>query len=148
MKPDEFIAAIAPSAQSAAKETGVLASVSIAQAALESGWGVHAPAFNLFGIKADKSWPGPVSYQVTTEVVRGHRQTITAAFRSYPNWSASIADHAKFLKENPRYMPCFSCTTAEGFATMLQRCGYSTDPNYAASLSALIRQHKLTQFDV
>lgn len=147
MTPDDFIARVSPGAQAAAKESGVLASVSIAQGALESGWGAHAPGNNLFGIKADKSWHGPVNYRSTTEVIAGKRTTITAAFRAYPSWAESIADHAAFIKRNPRYAKCFSCSTPELFAVELQKAGYATDPVYAVVLSRLIRQHNLSRFD-
>ncbi len=40
-----------PHALAAQALTGVPASVSLAQAALESGWGRHAPGHNFFGIK-------------------------------------------------------------------------------------------------
>ena len=56
MKPQEFISKVAMAAQYAAQQTGVPASISIAQAALESGWGesgLTKAGNNLFGIKAD-----------------------------------------------------------------------------------------------
>ena len=148
MTPEQFIPLVAPGAQAAAKLTGVRASVSVAQAALESAWGSQAPGNNLFGIKADKSWIGSVNYQLTQEVIAGKRTTITSAFRSYPDWAASIADHAKFIRSNPRYGLCFTCKTAEGFASGLQSAGYATDPHYAESLIALIHEHGLDKFDV
>lgn len=147
MRPAEFIAAIAQAARAVAKTTGVPASVSIAQAALESGWGGHCPGNNLFGIKADAAWHGPVTEQTTAEVIRGRRIAVIAKFRAYPDWQASIEDHAGFIKSNPRYAACFACETAEGFATGLQQAGYATDPHYAGLLTSLMRQYDLDQFD-
>ena len=60
-KTDNFIGRIAPLAVEDMKKTGVLASLTIAQAILESGWGESTLAKNynnLFGIKADSSWKG------------------------------------------------------------------------------------------
>jgi flagellum-specific peptidoglycan hydrolase FlgJ len=34
------------------------------------------------------------------------------------------------------------------FAQHLQICGYSTNPNYASSLMALVKEYDLTQYDV
>ncbi|MFA5385294.1 MAG: glucosaminidase domain-containing protein [Eubacteriales bacterium] len=59
MKPDEFIAALLPGVQNLQKKTGLFSSLTLAQAALETGWGKFIPADkdtgkvsnNLFGIK-------------------------------------------------------------------------------------------------
>lgn len=148
MKPQDFIAQVAPGAQAAMAKTRVPASVSIAQAALESGWGEHAPGNNLFGIKADPSWHGGVSIKRTHEVVKGKTITITAAFRAYPDWAASITDHATFLSTNPRYRPAFAhADDGDDFAWQLQACGYATDPDYGKKLAALIDYHDLLTFD-
>jgi flagellum-specific peptidoglycan hydrolase FlgJ len=48
----DFIASIAPAAQASEKKYGVPASVTIAQAILESAWGKRAIGNNYFGIKA------------------------------------------------------------------------------------------------
>lgn len=148
MTPDEFIPLITAGAQAAMKATQVPASVTIAQAALESGWGAHAPGKNLFGIKADPSWTGPVTTNETTEFVQGKRTTITARFRAYPDWSGSIIDHAQFLAENPRYAPAFEHSDdGESFAAALAQCGYATDPDYGKKLVSIILWHSLLRLD-
>lgn len=148
MTPDDFIKAISPAAVASMLKTRVPASVTLAQAAFESGWGREAPGDNLFGIKADSSWKGPTVMVDTHEVVNGHRIPITAPFRAYPDWFGSIEDHALFLLDNPRYAKAFAYAgDAEAFATALQACGYATDPHYAAGLIKLIRGHKLAVFD-
>lgn len=148
MKPTEFIAAVAPGAQAAMTKTRVPASVSIAQAALESGWGVHAPGNNLFGIKADRAWKGPITTKKTSEVVNGETVVITARFRAYPDWAASIADHAAFLVANPRYKPAFQrAEDGDDFAWAIAQAGYATDPDYGRKLTSLINYHDLLAFD-
>lgn len=145
--PAGFIAAIAPAAQACAKRTGVPASVTVAQAALESSWGRRAPGMNLFGIKADASWRGPVTSQVTHEVVDGETITITARFRAYSDWQGSINDHAAFLTGNPRYRPAFAFKDGPSFARAIAKAGYATDPLYADKLIAIMSTRGLGALD-
>jgi flagellum-specific peptidoglycan hydrolase FlgJ len=148
MTPQDFIAAISPAAKTSALITKIPASFTIAQAALESAWGAHCPGFNLFGIKADPSWHGPVTSQVTHEVVKGQTIEITANFRAYPDWLGSINDHAQFLLTNPRYQPAFAYTTGALFAQAVAAAGYATDPLYAQKITSIIRAHGLASLDV
>lgn len=148
MNPQDFIAAISPAAVMSAKTTKIPASFTIAQAALESSWGARAPGMNLFGIKADPSWKGPVTSQVTHEVVNGKTITITAKFRAYSDWLGSISDHAQFLLTNPRYKPAFAYTSGTTFAMAIAAAGYATDPNYATKIIAIIKAHNLSKLDI
>lgn len=145
--PAGFIAAIAPAAQACAKRTGVPASVTVAQAALESSWGRRAPGMNLFGIKADASWRGPMTSQVTHEVVGGQSVQITARFRAYDTWQGSIDDHAAFLTGNPRYRPAFEFKDGPSFARAIAKAGYATDPLYADKLIAIMSTRGLGALD-
>lgn len=151
MTPKDFIAAIGPAAQESAHITGIPASFSIAQAALESGWGesqLARDAFNLFGVKADKAWKGNVLYLPTKEFIDGKWVSITASWRKYAGWLDAINDHARFLLLNPRYKLAFTGhRTGEDFARMIQACGYATDPRYAEKVCQIIRQYKLDQYD-
>ncbi|WP_081067361.1 glycoside hydrolase family 73 protein [Burkholderia cepacia] len=146
--PAAFIEAIAPAARDCMRRTRVPASVTVAQAALESSWGKRTPGFNLFGIKADSSWHGPTTADVTHEVVHGQRITITAHFRAYDDWQGSIDDHAAFLTDNPRYATAFACTSGPAFAKTIAEAGYATDPQYADKLIAIMNAHHLAEFDV
>ncbi|MDN7879325.1 glycoside hydrolase family 73 protein [Burkholderia aenigmatica] len=145
--PAGFIAAIAPAAQSCAKRTGVPASVTVAQAALESSWGKRAPGMNLFGIKADAAWHGPVTSQVTHEVENGQTITITANFRAYSTWQGSIDDHAAFLTGNPRYRPAFAFKDGPSFARAIAAAGYATDLEYAEKLISIMNARGLCALD-
>ena len=97
-----FINQIAPGAQTAMKQHGILASLTIAQAALESGWGGHTyGANNLFGIKAN-GWPGrTVLISTREQAADGSYYTIKALFRAYDSWAQSVDDHALFLVKKP-----------------------------------------------
>ncbi|MEX3691898.1 glycoside hydrolase family 73 protein [Paraburkholderia sp. BR14263] len=147
MTPAQFIAAIAAAARTSMASTKIPASFTVAQAALESCWGAHAPGFNLFGIKADPSWHGPVTIQTTHEVVSGRTIEIQAKFRAYSGWLGSIADHARFLTDNPRYRPAFGAASGVRFASAVAAAGYATDPLYAAKIAAVINAHNLESLD-
>lgn len=147
MTPDQFIPLVAPGAQSSHAVLGILASVTIAQAAVESGWGAHAPGNNLFGIKAIGGWDGPTTGSIATQEDNGGAHVEQAEFRAYPDWSASIADHSQFLLENERYTAAIQCTDAQSMCDALQAAGYSTNPGYSALLMGIINFHKLTQYD-
>jgi len=147
MAPTAFINLLLPVARECHATYGVPVSVTLAQAALESGWGQSVEGNNLFGVKADSSWHGPVVMIDTHEVVQGTKIPVLDKFRRYASWSDSIRDHAAFIKNNKRYAPCFKELTGEGWARALQAAGYATDPNYAKSLIAVMRGRSMAQYD-
>jgi len=147
MTPQEFIDAISPAAVALMHTSKIPASFCIAEAADESGWGVHCPGFNIFGVKADASWHGPVTTESTKETVNGKTVVITAKFRAYPSWLASLEDHAQFLLTNPRYRPAFAYTTGALFARAVAAAGYATDPLYASKIISIINTHGLSALD-
>jgi flagellum-specific peptidoglycan hydrolase FlgJ len=142
---DKYGAAAMRSMQS----TGVPASVTLAQAILESGWGrsgLTRKAFNFFGIKGTGP-AGSVTVR-TREVVNGRSIYINAAFKAYHNAAESFADHGKMLRRLSRYAPCFrNRNNPEQFCRELQKAGYATDPHYASALINIIHQYGLARFD-
>jgi Mannosyl-glycoprotein endo-beta-N-acetylglucosaminidase len=134
--------------------TGVPVSVTIAQAILESGWGTSALSVDgnsFFGMKCFDN-PGAVAVgcrpYATTECDASCYPT-TDSFRVYSTAAASFADHADQLATLPRYRPAFAYVNDPNrFAVELHRAGYATDPRYARSLIALMRQFDLYQYDV
>jgi flagellar rod assembly protein/muramidase FlgJ len=150
VNPPEFILRLRTPAVASAETTGVPASITIAQAALESGWGESALAKtgnNLFGIKADSLWRGQTLIMNTKEFIRGQWVVVPALWRKYPSWQVSIDDHAAFLKRNPRYKACFACSSAQAFAKALAQAGYATDPAYADKVIDLMKQHNLLDLE-
>lgn len=148
----EFIMSAVGPAQASQRETGVPASVTIAQAALESDWGRSALSVkgqNYFGIKA-LSGPGPagVINMNTGEHLNGQDVTVNAGFRAYHNMEESFSDHGRFLKENDRYSKCFETSDPKEFARRLHAAGYATDPQYAAKLIKFMDKHNLYVYDV
>jgi flagellar protein FlgJ len=150
MQPDDFIAQIAPAAQALYPSTGVFPSVVVAQAIFESGWGsseLTIRANNLFGIKADPAWNGQTISLPTIEYENGVAVTVSANWRSYLTWQASILDHTNFLHDNERYAGLWVLATPQEFCQGLQDAGYSTNPNYAQMLIDEISARNLTQYD-
>jgi flagellar rod assembly protein/muramidase FlgJ len=150
VNPSEFIMRLTTAAVASSKATGVPTSITIAQAALESGWGESALAKtgnNLFGIKADSLWRGQTLTMNTKEFIKGQWVVVPALWRKYPSWQASIDDHAAFLKRNPRYKACFACASAPAFARALAQAGYATDPAYADKVIDVMKQHNLMDLD-
>lgn len=147
-----FIARVAPAAKASQQRLGVPASVTIAQAILESGWGqsqLTRRANNYFGIKCTAmrapTQTGCVSMS-TAEYVRGRRITVVERFRAYASPTGSFEDHARLLAS--RYRSAMAVAgNPEAFARRLQSSGYATDPRYAAQLIALIRQYRLDRYD-
>lgn len=151
MKPDEFIKAISPSAQASAAKTKIPASFTIAEAALESGWGTSqlaAQGFNLFGVKADKAWKGDTLTMRTREFLKGEWVIVPALWRKYADWLGCIEDHAAFLLANPRYKAAFAlCGDVHAFTAAIAAAGYATDPHYADKIMAVIHSHNLVVLD-
>jgi flagellar protein FlgJ len=148
MPPTAFINLLLPAAQACHREHGIPASFTLAQAALESGWGARAPGNNLFGIKADRAWKGKTVDVPTHEYVDGQRVNIVDKFRAYATPADCIADRACFFKVNKRYASCFAETTGAGWARAVARAGYATDPKYADILIKIMDGRTLSQYDV
>lgn len=134
---------------------GILPSITIAQAILESGWGQSDLAVthnNLFGIKADSRWDGDIATISTSE---NYNDITVASFRKYNNIEESINDHGKFLYENSRYSEygLFKGKDYLQQAKALEDAGYSTVRNsngvpvYADKLITLIEKYNLMEYD-
>lgn len=131
-----FLQAIRPHAEAAAARLGVAPELVAAHAALESGWGRHAPGNNMFGIKAGGNWQGAVQALATLEVEDGATVARTERFRGYGDLAGSFNDYAGLLLDNPRYQRVLNTgSDAHAFARALQAGGYATDPAYADKLS-------------
>src|SRR5262245_23920453 len=141
-----FTMAVGP-ARASQEETGVPASVTLAQAIVESGWGDShmGDAWNFFGIKAQGSEPFVVVR--TREVVGGKDVFIDAKFRRFSSMEDCFRAHGRFLRDNSRYAPAFETTDAESFARAIHAAGYATDPHYSDVLIGIMRENDLTQYD-
>ncbi|MGM1015411.1 LysM peptidoglycan-binding domain-containing protein [Limosilactobacillus fermentum] len=143
-----FIESVAEGAIEGWNEYGVLPSITVAQAILESGWGsstLSTQAHNLFGIKG--SYNGNYVTMSTREVINGQSVYVNAAFRAYDNNSESVEDHGNFLYSNSRYSNLLGDTSYTDVAQKLSQDGYATDPYYSSSLISLVKTYDLTQLD-
>lgn len=138
-------------ASSAAKQVnrkwGVPASVLIAQAAHESGWGRHVKGNAYFGIKGKSPDGGSTSF-ATHEVVSGKVVSITDSFRAYKDFADAADDYGRYLKQNKLYKNCFFFTNdVSRFVDEIAKAGYATDPNYATKVKNIINKYRLTEYD-
>lgn len=139
---------IVQAARKAALTWKIPASISLAQWALESGWGVHMPpgSNNPFGIKA---LPGQPAVTVPTREVDkyGRSITIPAGFRKFDDIAQAFDLHAKLLAQAPIYAPARKALP-DPFEFADQLTGrYATDPHYGSLLGSIIRGSDLTRFD-
>lgn len=123
MKAQDFVTLYYPAAKRSEDNTGIDAVFSLAQAALESGWGERAPGFAFFGIKDADGLNGNEQLLATVEYNRnGHRTAVQvglesidriedkngvfvyhgkAYFRKYDSADQSFKEHAElFFKHN------------------------------------------------
>ena len=147
----DFIAKVGAMASADMKRSNVLASLTLAQAILESGWGTSALAMKanaLFGIKADSRWNGKTYSIATKECYDGvNFVTVNAKFRAYSSWEQSIADHSAFLAASSRYAAVIGEKNYKKACIAIHKAGYATDPGYADKLIKIIETYGLTAYD-
>lgn len=160
----DIIAKVGPLFTADQKSSGILASVSLAQFILESGYGkseLAQNANNCFGMKKSLSgntwsgstWDGSSVYtKKTQEYENGQYVTITADFRKYPSVEKSIADHSAYLLgakngSKLRYDGLKGCMDYKKAVQLIKNGGYATSPTYVESICNIIERWKLTQYD-
>lgn len=147
------------------KKTGILASVSMAQFILESGYGkseLAQNANNVFGMKCSLSgnnwngsaWDGKSKYTKQTKEQNpdGSYETVTADFRKYSCVEDSIADHSAYLLgakngSKLRYDGLKDCRDYKKVAQIIKDGGYATSLTYVEKLCSIIEKWNLTQYD-
>lgn len=123
---------------------GIPASITMAQAIVESGCGnstLARTANNHFGIKCGSSWTGDKVYH--DDDAKGE------CFRAYDSAAESFADHAEFLNGRERYQSLFTYATDDyvSWAKGLKKAGYATAPTYAEGLIKVIEDERLYLLD-
>lgn len=136
-----------PAARNVKSRWGVPIAVTLAQGALESTWGTHAPGNIFFGVKGKS--PEGKSINVTThEVYGGRSAVIQDGFRSYDTLEQSADDYGRFLSSNRRYRAAFAYTNdPEKFIHEVAKAGYATDPHYEHKILIIIRVNGLKDYD-
>ena len=148
----EFVNRIWPHAVGAANTLGVPPHFLVAHSALESGWGKSeiraadgSSTYNIFGIKAGRSWRGASVEVQTTEYIDGVAQSVKEKFRAYGSYAEAFQDYANLLRNNPRFSDVLGHRDGGRFAKSLQESGYATDPQYADKLHRIINGATLRQ---
>ena len=162
----QVIAKVGPLFTADQKKSGILASVSMAQFILESGYGKSELALganNCFGMKKSLSgntwggstWDGSSVYTKKTQEQKadGSYVTVTADFRRYGCVEDSIADHSAYLLgakngNKLRYDGIKGCTDYKKAVQIIKDGGYATSLTYVDKLCSIIERWKLTQYDV
>jgi flagellum-specific peptidoglycan hydrolase FlgJ len=146
----DFINMVKDGAIKGWKDFGVLPSLTIAQAALESGWDCTPPHNALFGIKWHPGYPYQSYNTKTQECYDGvNFEDIEDLFCAYNSISDSIYHHGQFLASNSRYAEhgvLWEKDYREA-CRKIQEAGYATDPNYASKLISIIEYNELYKFD-
>jgi LysM repeat protein len=125
--------------------TGIPASITMAQAIIESDWGrsrLATEAKNHFGIKCHTGWDRSMAvYEDDDEK--------NECFRKYLSHDRSFVDHSAFLKTRPRYAFLFDIPNADykKWAKGLKTAGYATNPKYPSILIDLIERYSLAELD-
>lgn len=114
------------------KVTGVTPEVIFAQSALETGYGLHTPQNNFFGIK------GAGGNLTTTEYVHGVATRLQQHFTGYASMASSFQGYANFLLRNRRYKNFRSAGSISAELVALGTSGYATDPNYAMKVGKIV----------
>ncbi len=126
------------------RRSGVPASITLAQGALESGDGnstLARSANNHFGIKCHNDWNGRKIYQ--------DDDAKNECFRKYPSVEDSYRDHSDYLRAKQRYAFLFELDPLDykGWARGLKKAGYATSPTYASRLIEIIDEYGLHRYD-
>lgn len=150
----DFIKTFSPLAVKAMNKTGMAASIQMAQAILETGWGQYVPvdkysgkiSRNLFGIKGKGSAGSIIS--TTKEEYNGVLYTIDDYFRAYNDVSESWDDHKVLLLNKERYK-IFRDVMYDHIrgAYAIRRAGYATDSGYPVKLISIIKKNDLRKLD-
>jgi len=140
----EYIDDFAPLAMIEMNRYKIPASITLAQAILESKSGMSELSLksnNHFGVKCHKDWQGKKVYY--DDDVRHE------CFRKYNHPIGSFKDHSLFLKNGKRYSFLFRLKKDDykGWAYGLKKAGYATDPRYPQKLIKIINNYHLSQYD-
>ena len=164
----DYIEQIVPFAQEAQRAFGYLASVLIAQACQENGYGldndcmVLMTANNILGMKREllndtwtsDYWDGSYIVKPTPEWYNGKLTYINDAFRKYQSIRDCIMDYCQFMRDAKRddgsykYRDVLGIKDPGELIKQVRERGYCTDPTYDYSIVKIIAKHNLTKYDI
>ncbi len=141
-----FFEALLPAAIESEKKYGVPAELTLAQAALESGWAASPiGGYNIFGIKG--SGPAGKTSVNTKEFYDGKWVNVRDGFAKYNNFGEAVERHGK-LFHNGYYDKAVEQFAQDrstaAFIDNIQGI-YATDPRYSQKINAIIEDYGLTE---
>jgi flagellum-specific peptidoglycan hydrolase FlgJ len=145
---EQFFNKIKPFVLEDMRKSGILASLTAAQALIESSKGnskLTQEANNLFGIKG--TYNGQSVCMLTPEYINHKWTKVYANFRKYSSWAESIADHSAMFNRMARYKNLRGEKDYKRAAKNVKLDGYCTDPNYTKTLISVIERYKLYTWD-
>jgi peptidoglycan hydrolase-like protein with peptidoglycan-binding domain len=145
--PKRFNVDVIRAAQATQRRWGVPASVTLAQWAIESGYGHRMPAGsnNPFGIKAHAGQPQVTAW--TTEYENGRKKLVQELFRAFASLEEAFLKHGELLGTSSHYTNARKFSNdPDKFADALTGI-YATDPNYGSLLKSVMRSNNLYIFD-
>mgnify|MGYP003479180607 FL=1 len=147
----DFIKMIGDAAVSYYKDYGILPSLTIAQAILESNWGrsgLSRDCYNFFGMKWSKGCGCDYKeYKSKEQKKDGSYVTITAKFRKYYSVSEGIKGYYDFLQYR-RYQNLRGVTDYNKACDLIRQDGWATSLSYAHNLKNYIKQYDLDDYDM
>lgn len=135
----------ARAAYGAELETKCPAEITLAQAALESGWGAHQPGNNCFGIKA-KPWQ-KCQMLPTKEVINGKEITELQGFAVYDTLQEAFEAHGIILTRGISYQLAFERYEQDhDLDSFIVRVAvrYATAPGYASRIIEILAMPEVT----
>ena len=118
---NSFVGKVGEMAREMQAKHNILASLIVAQACLETGYGAHIYRNNLFGIRQG------------------------SGYRSYKNWRSSVKDYVSFMQQ---YIPrIFGVRNWYSACSIVGGSGYAQAGNYGSMLISITSSQNLTRFN-
>ena len=146
----DFIEKLGEASQKNYSKYGILPSMTIAQAILESGWGkseLSALYYNFFGMRADSSYTGKSVVLRTGEEIDGVMIKMDGEFRAYDSFEEGIEGYYQFITGYERYSNLIWEKDYRTACYKIKEDGWATASNYSECLIDIIESYNLTRFD-
>ena len=108
----------------------------MAQAILETCYGIKVRGYNYFDIKSHDTANGKTF--ATKEEFEGPMKNSKDQFCKYYSLEYSVSDYLLFLKKNKRYKPLLEADNLDEQIHTLAGSGYATDSRYGEKIRCII----------
>ena len=168
---NDFFNKISDAAINGMSDSGIFASITMAQAALESSWGkstLSTRYANYYGMTAgscvsispsahkgtvlspgdpDNSCTGNAYWNGTIVAMCNKEGKDCQWYRVYDSFENSTKDHSRLLSTG-RYSDCNSYATPKEQIQCIKGHGYATDAGYVNKVMNMINKYGLTEYDI